>query len=87
MQSKVEELGQIIEEGDDDPGRLNAEFSKFSRFKNLVEECYLKDKLVFKRALILCKSLLKQCGVRDVQDQNIVEICESLIHPAIESLD
>ena len=54
----------MIEEGDDDPGRLNAEFSKFSRFKNLVEECYLKDKLVFKRALILCKSLLKQCGVR-----------------------
>jgi len=78
----------MLEENDDaDFKRLNLEFSKFNRYKNLVEETYLKEKLTFKRALILCKSMLKQCGVKDVNDQNVVEICETLIQPAIDSQD
>ena len=66
---------------------MNLEFSKFNRLKNLVEETYLKEKLVFKRSLMLCKSLLKHCGVKDVSDQNVVEVCETLIQPAIETGD
>jgi len=66
---------------------LSVEFSKFNRYKNLVEETYLKEKCCFKRALILCKAMLKQCGVRDVNDQNVVSICETLIEPAIKSND
>ncbi len=31
--------------------------------------------------------MLKQCGVRDVNDQNVVSICETLIEPAIKSND
>jgi hypothetical protein len=86
LQDKVNLIGQIIEE-DDNLSQLNIEFSKFNRYKNLVEECYLKQKLVFKRALQLCKALLKQCGGQDVQDQNVVSMCESLIQPAITSQD
>lgn len=59
----------MLEENDDvDFKQLNLAFSKFNRYKNLVEETYLKEKLCFKRALILCKSMLKNCGVKDVND-------------------
>jgi len=78
----------LLEEGEDDNiNQLSLEFSKFNRFKNLVEETYLKEKCCFKRALVLCKAMLKQCGVRDVNDQNVVSICETLIEPAIKSND
>jgi hypothetical protein len=69
LQAKADEIGQIIEESSEsDLQRLNLEFSKFTRLKHLVEETYLKEKLVFKRSLMLCKSLLKHCGVKDVSD-------------------
>ena len=62
LEGKVGEISELLEENADDIQKINLEFSKFNRYKNLVEECYLKDKLIFKRALILCKALLKQCG-------------------------
>lgn len=69
LEAKAEEIGLIIEENIDlDLRRLNVEFSKFNRFKNLIEETYLKEKLIFKRALVLAKSLLKHCGAKDVTD-------------------
>jgi hypothetical protein len=67
--------------------KLKVEYSKFTRYKHLVEETYLKEKLVFKRSLVLCKSLLKYCGVKDVNDQNVLDVCEQLIQPAIETGD
>jgi len=47
----------------------------------------LKEKLCFKRALIMCHSLLKQCRITDVDDSNVISICETLIEPAIKSVD
>jgi len=87
LQSKATDITQLLENDEDDIHKLSVEFSKFNRFKNLVEETYLKEKCCFKRALILCKAMLKQCGVRDVNDQNVVSICETLIEPAIKSND
>jgi hypothetical protein len=75
------------DEDDEDLSKLRLEFGKFNRYKNLVEETYLKEKCCIKRALVLCKAMLKQCGIRDVNDQNVVSICETLIEPAIKSTD
>jgi len=55
--------------------------------KNLVavlEEIKLKKKLTLKRALSLCLVLLKQCRA-NVNDKNLIEICEGVIGPAIEN--
>ena len=49
----------------------------------MVEETHLKEKLCFKRALILCRGLLKMCRLANVNDKNIINICETLIHPAV----
>ena len=43
----------------------------------------MKAKLSYKRALILCRSLLKQCRLANVHDHNVIDICDSVIHPAI----
>lgn len=58
-------------------------FRQLSIFVELVEETNLKEKLSYKRALILCRSLLKQCRLANVHDQNVINICETLIHPAV----
>ena len=54
---------------------------------HLVEETHLKEKLSYKRALILCRSLLKQCRLANVHDHNVISICESFIHPAVLNVD
>jgi hypothetical protein len=60
--------------------------SKVRHYVALIEELNLKEKLSFKRALNLCLILLKQCRA-DVNDQNLITICETLIGPAIQSKD
>lgn len=76
---------------------LNEDLFEMSEFKklykelnhwlDLIEEVTLKEKLCFKRALILCRSLLKECRIMDVNDQNVIQICEVLIQPSIHSQD
>jgi hypothetical protein len=53
----------------------------------LIEEVNLKEKFCVKRALILCRSLLKQCRQKDENDQNLIHICETVIGPALNSAD
>lgn len=60
--------------------------TKVRHYVALIEELNLKEKLSFKRALNLCLILLKQCRA-DVNDQNLISICETLIGPAIQSKD
>ena len=62
---------------------FNKTYKQIQVFVQLVEETHLKEKLSYKRALILCRSLLKQCRLANVHDQNIINICETLIHPAV----
>jgi hypothetical protein len=66
--------------------QLNSIMSKVRHYVALIEELNLKEKLSFKRALNLCLILLKQCRA-DVNDQNLITICETLIGPAIQSKD
>lgn len=70
LQQSYDDLTNIIEQTDIEA--TNADFHrcyfKFKRQVYLVEETYLKEKLTFKRALTLCKSLLKLCGVQNVND-------------------
>lgn len=66
---RYDDLTNIIE-GDIDASNVefHKAYFKFKRQVYLVEETYLKEKLTFKRALTLCKSLLKLCGVQNVND-------------------
>lgn len=59
---------------------------KIKHYVALIEELSLKEKLSFKRALNLCLILLKQCRA-DVNDQNLISLCETLIAPSIQSKD
>ena len=61
--------------------------AKFKRLLALIEEVNLKEKFCNKRALILCRSLLKQCRQRDEDDLNLIHICETVIGPALNSAD
>lgn len=68
LNDKADQIGMLIEKlsecpvvSENDQADLNREYTKFMRLKHCVEECYLKEKLVFKRALVLCRSLLKYC--------------------------
>ena len=46
----------------------------------------MKEKLSYKRALILCRTLLKQCRLSNVNDQNVIAICETIVHPCVLNL-
>ena len=61
---------------------LNKIMKKVKHYVALIEEINLKEKLSFKRALNLCMILLKQCRA-DVNDQNLISLCETLIGPTI----
>ena len=69
LMAKYDDLTSLIE-GDIEAGSVefHKAYLKFNRQVYLVEETYLKEKLTFKRALTLCKSLLKLCGVQNVND-------------------
>ena len=58
-------------------------FRQLRLFVQLVEETHLKEKLSYKRALTLCRTLLKQCRLANVNDASVISICETLIHPAV----
>lgn len=83
LQERANQIGLLIETQAPQKD-LDQEFAKFKRLKNMVEECYLKEKLVFKRALVLCRSLLKFCHRTTAEEH---DICSLLISPAIESRD
>jgi len=56
------------DETDFDINAFNKTFKQLQIFVQLVEETHLKEKLSYKRALILCRSLLKQCRLTNVND-------------------
>lgn len=80
-------MNQLVTDAEDYSVReLNKIMKKVRHYVALIEELNLKEKLSFKRALNLCLILLKQCRA-DVNDQNLISICENLIGPTIQSKD
>jgi hypothetical protein len=81
-------VNQLVTDTDEDYSvkELNQIMRKVRHYVALIEELNLKEKLSFKRALNLCLILLKQCRA-DVNDQNLISICETLIGPTIQSKD
>lgn len=76
-------MNELVSSDDDyDVNELNTIMTKVRHYVALIEELNLKEKLSFKRALNLCLILLKQCRA-DVNDQNLISICETLIGPTI----
>lgn len=47
----------------------------------------LKEKFTVKRALILCRSLLKACRQTNENDESLLAICNNVIGPALKSND
>lgn len=84
IESLITNLGMLDECED---GQNYDEFAKLMRkleiFVHMAEETHLKEKLAYKRSLILCRSLLKQCRITNIEDQNVINIAETLIHPAV----
>lgn len=80
---------QILTQNDQEaPIEVEKDFQKnlgkVNFFLNLLEEANLKHKLTKKLALTLCRSLLKQCRLANINDQNVIELCEEIIHPAVK---
>ena len=81
--AKFDELVERMAEDDEDSeDHLQAQLRKLEGLVAILEEINLKEKLVTKRSLNLCLILLKQARVSH-KDQNIIEICETLISPAL----
>lgn len=89
LESSLDQVNELVTSSQDvdySVSDLNSIMRKVRRYVALIEEINLKEKLSFKRALNLCLILLKQCRA-DVNDQNLVSICETLIAPTIASKD
>lgn len=82
MEYKLDQVNELVTAEDYSYEELNKIMTKVRHYVALIEELNLKQKLSFKRALNLCLILLKQCRA-DVNDQNLISICETLIGPAI----
>lgn len=65
---------------------LTNALKKAALYQLAIEELNFKEKLILKRALTLCLILLKQCRA-NVKDENLVEICTTLISPALKTVD
>jgi hypothetical protein len=91
LEAKVEEIHQYGEGDDSDDNEmtrvgLNKCISKTKRYVSIIEEITLKEKLTLKRSLNLCLILLKQCRA-NVNDKNLVDICVTIIQPALQATD
>lgn len=75
---------RMAEDEDDSDGHLQTQLPKLENLVAILEEINLKEKLVTKRSLNLCLILLKQARVSH-KDQNIIDICETLISPALQN--
>lgn len=89
--AKIEKKADVLqsmgdEEGEFDIEAFNKMYKQIQIFVQLVEETHLKEKLCYKRALILCRSLLKQCRLANVNDQNVINICETFIYPTVMNI-
>lgn len=84
----TEQLQELTQNGEATPVEVERDFQKnlgkVDFFLNLLEEANLKYKLTKKLALTLCRSLLKQCRLANINDQNVIELCEEIIHPAVK---
>jgi len=84
INEKVDMLHSLgTDEGDFDIDTFNKAIRQLQVYVQLVEETNLKEKLSYKRALTLCRTLLKQCRLRNVNDQHVIAICETIIHPCV----
>jgi len=63
---------------------MNSNIAKAKQCVAVLEEINLKQKLTLKRSLNLCLILLKQCRA-NVNDKNLVDICVTLIQPALQA--
>jgi len=70
-----------------DPEEFNHGMTKFNKLMSLVEEVNLKEKFCYKRALVLCRSLLKQCRQTNENDHNLIQIVSNVIGPPLNSGD
>ena len=86
LESKIEQINELIMQDGYSHHELEGVLRKVNGFVKVIEEINLKEKLSYKRALSLCLILLKQCRA-DVNDQNLISICDTLIGPTIQSKD
>lgn len=86
FEEKGEDLSYYMEQGEYDFEEFKQKYIKLRKIAYAIEELRLKEKLCFKRALSLCLILLKQCRA-DVTDQSIIQICSTLIAPAVKNKD
>ena len=70
-----------------DQNSFNRNLAKFKKLIALTEEVNLKEKFTIKRALVLCRSLLKACRQTNENDHNLMQICSTVIGPALNSHD
>ena len=71
------------EDEDFDINSFNKTFSQLKVYIQLVEETHLKERLSYKRALTLCRTLLKECRLRSINNRNMIDICETVVHPCV----
>ena len=81
MLKKVDESVLLLhnlgnDESDFDMSVFNKALSKLHFYVQLVEETNLKEKLGNKRALMLCRTLLKQCRLKNSGEHHIIDLCE-----------
>ena len=63
---------------------LQDTIDKTKLYASILEEINLKEKLTLKRSMSLLLILLKSLRA-DTNDSNLVEICETLIQPALQA--
>lgn len=81
---KIHELYEADSDNEDLDLMSAALVAKAKRYAAIMVEINLKKKLTMKRSLNLCLNLLKQCRV-NINDRNLVDICVTLIQPAIQN--
>ena len=86
LEEKKDEIEQFGELEEYDEKELNRVIAKTKLYVSIIEEINLKAKLTLKRSLSLCLILLKQCRA-NVHDSNLVDICETLINPALQATE
>ena len=59
LEANIDQLQHNEDEDDFDMDSFNKKYKKVQKFVSLIEEVNLKEKLCFKRALIMCRGLLK----------------------------
>lgn len=83
LDDKIGEMQEFRNLEDYNQKDLDKVISKIKYYVAVLDEINLKEKLTLKRSLTLCLILLKQCKP-NVNDKNLVDICVTIISPALQ---